>query len=241
MGKASRFSDGGASVLVVTRGRDDSRSADAEPHAAANTNSTTSNFFIGGHGMPSAAQKRANQIAKANKPSQQALNQAGLYFGASGIQQFGGPTAGAPADSGGSSGGGGGGFVPPPPSIDTDPGWLEFNRQTDLSIAQQQADLQRRRGLVESARDRTLADLEPAGEQAREGIMGGLEARGLYGGGQMEQGLARQRAAQASRAGAIQAGAAGQIGDLESDVAMRIAELNAQRAIQRASMASVYG
>lgn len=127
-------------------------------------------------------------------------------------------------------------YTEPAPRLDQDPGWLEFSRQTDLSIARQNADLARRRGLIESDRDRVLGELEPQGEQQREGIMGGFESRGLYGAGAMERDVARQRAAQAQRSAAIQAGAAGQISDIEADIAARIASLNAERAIQQATL-----
>jgi hypothetical protein len=113
---------------------------------------------------------------------------------------------------------------------------LEFVRQGDLRIGSENADLGRRRGLIESDRDRQLQDLEPAGEQAREGIAGSFESRGLFGAGGMERDVARQRAAQASRAGALQAGAAGQVSDIEADVARRIAEIHMQRALERASL-----
>lgn len=146
------------------------------------------------------------------------------------------PTSGG--DSGGSSSGGSDftAYTAPAPRLDEDPGWLEYSRQTDLSVARANADLARRRGLIESDRDRVLGELEPQGEQQREGIMGNFASRGLFHSGALERDVARQRAAQAQRAGSIQAGAAGQIGDIESDVAARIADLNAQRAIQQATL-----
>ncbi len=143
---------------------------------------------------------------------------------------------------GGGGGGGGGGFAapapPPPPRLDQDPAWLEFNRQTDLAIGALQAEQARRAGIIGADRDRQISELKPWGEQAREGISGGHESRGLFGSGAMERDIARQRADEARREAAFRAGAANQMSDVEAEIAMQIMEQQRAREMMRAEMLS---
>jgi hypothetical protein len=91
----------------------------------------------------------------------------------------------------------------------------------------------RRAGQIASQRDRLLANLVPQGEQEREGIQGGLEARGLFGGGQMAEHVARQRANEGRRSSGIQADAAMQYGDQAAQMAQQQADIDRRRAETR--------
>jgi hypothetical protein len=128
--------------------------------------------------------------------------------------------------------------VEPPRDLATDPGWLALQAEMDREGQLYGAQAQRSSGLVTSNRDRLLADLIPRGEQERTGIEGGMEARGLFGGGQMEEHLARQRANEAQRGTTIQSEAAARLSDIEGQLAMQQAEIERRRAETRADYLS---
>lgn len=130
-----------------------------------------------------------------------------------------------------------GGYAPAPSlgRIDDSPEWqglmAELNRQGELY----KVEAGRQKGLIGAERDRLLADLTQRGELERENVAGSMEARGLLRSGETEQGLARQRANEQSRSAGITSGAAARISDIEGQLALQQAELDRQRAEQRAA------
>jgi len=123
--------------------------------------------------------------------------------------------------------------APAPVQLDSDPGWLGLMAELDRQGGMYDAEAGRKRGLVTSDRDRLLGELEPRGELEREGIQGGYEARGLFGGGAMATAVARQRANQERRATSIGADAAARVSDIEGQLALQKAELERQRSTAR--------
>lgn len=119
--------------------------------------------------------------------------------------------------------------------IEDSPEWqglmAELNRQGELY----KVEAARQSGLVGAERDRLLSDLTQRGELEREGVAGSMEARGLLRSGETEQNLARQRANEQSRSAGITSGAAARISDIEGQLALQQAELDRQRAEQRAA------
>lgn len=132
---------------------------------------------------------------------------------------------------------GGYGYAPAPSlgRVDDSPEWqglmAELTRQGELY----KVDAGRQKGLIGAERDRLLSDLTQRGELEREGVAGSMEARGLLRSGETEQNLARQRANEQSRSAGITSGAAARISDIEGQLAMQQAELDRQRAEQRAA------
>lgn len=119
-----------------------------------------------------------------------------------------------------------------PPSLgrlDESPDWAAFNAELDRAMAFSRADADRRKGIVSSDRDRLLSELEPRGELEREGIQGGYESRGLFGGGAMAQAIARQRSNQERRAGSISADAAARASDIEAELGRQLLETEQRR------------
>lgn len=142
----------------------------------------------------------------------------------------------APVDGGGFDGGG---FAPAPaPSLGADPGWIALQAELDQENAMNQAEGVRRQGQIVSQRDRLLSDLVPQGEAQRTTISGGMESRGLYGGGQMEESLARQRANEGRRQTGIQADAYSGLSDLAAQQAMQQQAIEGKRAQARADYMS---
>jgi len=117
--------------------------------------------------------------------------------------------------------------------LDDSPDWQAFNAELDRAMAFQRSDADRRKGLVSADRDRLLSELEPRGELEREGIQGGYESRGLFGGGAMAQAEARQRANQGRRAASISSDAAARSSDIEGDLARQMLEMEQRRVASR--------
>lgn len=136
-----------------------------------------------------------------------------------------------------------GGYAPAPPrDLASDPGWMALQAEYDREKQVQDAEAQRRRGVVTSNRDRLLADLAPHGEDERRNIAGGYEARGLFGGGAMQEATARQRRNEAQRSTSISADAGTQLSDIEGQLAQQLSDIERRRAEARAQYASMgYG
>jgi hypothetical protein len=147
----------------------------------------------------------------------------------------------APAPSYDPGGGGGydpGGYAPPPPSLSADPGWIALQAELDQELGLNQAETQRRTGQITGQRERLLAQLIPQGEQERTTISGGMEARGLFGGGQMEDHLARQRANEGQRQTGINVDSYTALSDLQAQQALQAQQIEARRAQARADYMS---
>lgn len=118
----------------------------------------------------------------------------------------------------------------------------QLQQQKDLQEAQINAqeqalaaDRARQEGIVNANTTQQLSTLNTAGENSRTGISGGLENRGLYGSGEMETDLAKQRATQAQQQGTVQSGAANSISGIEANIAQQQNALEQQRAQARLS------
>lgn len=109
-------------------------------------------------------------------------------------------------------------------SLAVSPAWLAFRRSlgiddaTDAVTAQAQVDaLNRRAGL-------TRGDVLESGKQAREGIAGGFEARGLYRSGARLRDQSRQQADEGRALADIELTLAENVGGLVGGLAQRQAE-----------------
>ncbi len=111
----------------------------------------------------------------------------------------------------------------------TDPSILAFLRAAGYADSAAAADVGRRRGDIENALGLSLDDLDARGQEAREGIAGDQESRGVLASGQTLTRQGRQEAAQGRQVGALSQQAASQIGTLSSGLTQQIAQ-NQQRA-----------
>lgn len=144
----------------------------------------------------------------------------------------------APVDTGGGYDAGGGYAPAAGQSLTSDPGWIALQAQLDQESAMNAAEAQRRQGQIVSQRDRLLSDLVPQGEAQRTSIAGGMESRGLFGGGEQEEAMARQRANEGRRQTGIQADAYGGLSDLAAQQAMQQQAIESRRAAARADYLS---
>lgn len=111
----------------------------------------------------------------------------------------------------------------------TDPSILAFLRAAGYAGEAATADVARRRNDIENALGLSIADLDARGEQARRGISGNFESRGVFKSGAHLRDQAEQEATQGRQAGALEQQAASQIGNLTSSLTQQIAQ-NQQRA-----------
>jgi hypothetical protein len=163
-----------------------------------------------------------------------APDMAGLYQYLAALEAAQQTPAAEPAYDDGGLGGGGGYYAAPAPiSLDTDPGWIALNQQLDRELALAGVEKDRRAGQITQMRDQRLQDLIPRGEEERRQIEGGLEARGLFGGGQMAGDIARQRANEGRLQTQIQTDAATGLSDLEAALIQQQQAIESRRAAAR--------
>jgi len=120
----------------------------------------------------------------------------------------------------------------------TAPEWLAYLSALGLEESQARADVDRMRSMYQSEAERQKQDLIPQYGQQRRNIAGGMEARGMARSGEYLRRLAESRAQQGRQQAGIEAGLAGQIGQLESNLAQRLGSLATQRAQQELSLRS---
>lgn len=139
----------------------------------------------------------------------------------------------SPADDGSyydGSGSGSGAAVRQP--LASSPEWLAYLNALGLEENQFRADIDRQRNLMRSAADQSILDLNPQYEQQRRGITGSLEGRGMLRSGEHLRKQAESRANQGRQVAGIQTGLAGNLGQLESQLANKLIDIGARKAQQ---------
>lgn len=121
------------------------------------------------------------------------------------------------------------------------PAYLAFLRALGAEESDLRGVTEDRVSMIQRELDRQLPQLLTQGEEARRGISGNFETRGLYRSGEHEDALGRQRAAEGQGISALQGSAADQIGATENDLLRRLAEIQRRHADTALSTAGGIG
>lgn len=125
---------------------------------------------------------------------------------------------------------------PPRPELATSPEWLAYLNALGLEESQFRADIDRKRGMGEIARNQQVLDIVEQGKLAREGVTGRMESRGMSRSGEKEKRLAQQRAGEGRQQSGAYTNYQSMVTGLESDLAQRLIDINARKAQQELSM-----
>lgn len=132
----------------------------------------------------------------------------------------------------------GGGYSPylppvapsaPAPTLADSPTYQAFLRSLGLEESQSRTSTQDRVDALNRELNRSIPEIQQAGDYTRQGISGNLESRGLFRSGELEQALARQRGAEGQQISTMQGSTADQVGILQNDLARRIADIERRR------------
>lgn len=125
------------------------------------------------------------------------------------------------------------------PVLDSSPEWLAYINALGLQKNQFAADVARQEAIARQAQEFKINALKPQYEEQRRGLTSRAEGRGINStSGVFQRQLAVNRANQGTQESAIRQATAAQLSNLESQLAQKNLDLEAQRQQQRASMLS---
>ncbi len=122
------------------------------------------------------------------------------------------------------------------PILEASPEWKAYLNALGLEKNQFAADIARQEAQARAAAQFQTEGLKPQYDQQRRGITGNAESRGMSRSGQLQRGLAENRAAEGRQTTGIQQALQSAIGNLEGSLANKNVNLETQQQQQRASM-----
>lgn len=127
-------------------------------------------------------------------------------------------------------------YTPPDKILEQSPEWLAYINALGLQKSQFAADIARQREIAGANAAFARAGVEPQYAQQRRGITSGAESRGMARSGELQRNLATSRGQEQRAYSGIYQNLQNTLSDLQSNLAQKNLELDAQREQQKAQM-----